>query len=288
MLRKIYRIENPLGGGMYQSDRMVGSNIGKYNSHAMKGIDLIGVNHMGIERLSSEGNAADGKIDYRPAPAQDGIRIPGGYLQQRRWHYGFKDLNQLLEWFEHKVTVKDILDLGLRIKVIYATKVKFGRRQVVYHPKSIRREFCLVNGELNRMYVQQAAADIALEKRNAEIRRAKAAEREAIRIDAAVKEIKALLELPPKPIVIEDSDRIEWGTPVLANLLKMAPSPRNTMPVELDDFVIAQTNSPVKYAVHFNRKKERPMDDRAQTFTYLNVGVKGVTDAGTENRNNLW
>lgn len=287
MLTKIYRIENPLGGGMYQGDRRVGSNIGKYNVHSMKGIDLIGVNHMGIERMSNENKVPDG-IDYRPAPHQDGIHITGTYQQQRKWFYGFKDLNQLLEWFEHKVTVKDIIDVGLRIKVLYVTQVKFGRRQVVYHQNSVKREFCIVNGELNRMYMQQEAADKAKEKAAIAANKAKFDKRLYARSRLVMDEIKGLLDLPPKPIVLEDSDLVKWGTPGMANLLKMAPSPINTMSIEPDDFLVNLAESSVNYTINFTRGKERPINPDAATFTYLNVGVKGVSDAGTENRNSLW
>lgn len=302
MLTRIYRIESPFGRGMYQSDIRMGKNIGKWDCGAMTPIDLIGRQFMGIEKLSSE-SRRDDKEDARPGPDEDGIKLKSRYEENRKWYYGFKDLKQLTRWFEDKVSVKDIIDMGLVIRVLDVTRVQHGRCQVVYHSKSVKNSFVICNGELYKMYHQEEARY-----------KAEMSEKQKIAAEARKKhlhEIKmsdsysnffgAIKAAAPKPFVLEDSDTL-WGTPISAELsnvvrgyeagakaMRYLPVIDNPPPPEDDPIFIVNSVATEPYLTY---TRPNPCIERVPVqniqLKYFGIGAKGVSSESIENRNNGW
>lgn len=145
-MARIIRVENAFGKGLYRVDERLGYPLCGRSAYCAA--DLIGINLMDIDSISDEGYTP-----VRPIPGEDGLRHNKGH---HRWRYAFKDHRQLANWFENKVSPKDLLDLGLQIVIIEADGVEFGKHQCRYHTSRVRNVITVINPELKELYGQYA------------------------------------------------------------------------------------------------------------------------------------
>lgn len=143
---RIIRIENLFGTGLYARDSRLGVEIDASNGEPcdiISGALLVGWRYMGVDDLVLTHNP------HRPIPSDDGFAV---HHNKSRWFYGFKNMKQLLDWFEGKVSPKDLLDLGMVIRILDVAKVEYGYKQVRYRKGSVKKSFRLVSPEMLKLY----------------------------------------------------------------------------------------------------------------------------------------
>lgn len=143
---RIIRVENLFGTGLYTRDIRLGVEMDAATGEPcdlISGALLVGWRYMGVDDLVLTHNPA------RPIPCEDGFAV---HHDKSRWFYGFKSMEQMLEWFEGKVTPKDLLDLGMVIRISDVEKVEYGNKQVRFRSGSVKKTFRLVNHEMHKLY----------------------------------------------------------------------------------------------------------------------------------------
>lgn len=69
--------------------------------------------------------------DTHPSPRDDGLNV---FLGAMEWKCGFRDLDQLSDWFTDEELVT-LYSHGFAIYEIEAERIQVGKRQILYIPK---------------------------------------------------------------------------------------------------------------------------------------------------------